>query len=226
MPDRTREILEDLEAVRENLFALSDEIWLSIDHNDPDALEEGVQFKRSYNEKMAAFDALASDLSIMIQQFTSIRLEEQEESGEDDEGRNERIIRALDRETPHSLDEDFRFKRPHGFILDGRGTTGVTNWNRVFTLICQELYRRDPERFRGLPESREYVRKRGGLLFSRDPARLRKAQTIADGLYAEINLSANGIRDVIRLLLDTFAVPNERLQLFLREDRDAWSDDT
>jgi hypothetical protein len=31
MPDRTREILEDLEAVRENLLALSDEIWLSID---------------------------------------------------------------------------------------------------------------------------------------------------------------------------------------------------
>jgi hypothetical protein len=33
--------------VRENLLALSDEIWQSIDHNDPEALEEGVQFKRS-----------------------------------------------------------------------------------------------------------------------------------------------------------------------------------
>jgi hypothetical protein len=74
MPDRTREILEDLEAVRENLLALSDEIWQSIDHNDSEALEEGVQFKRSYNEKMAAFDTLASELSAMIQQFTSIRL--------------------------------------------------------------------------------------------------------------------------------------------------------
>jgi hypothetical protein len=42
MPDRTREILEDLEAVRENLLALSDEIWQSINHNDPEALEEGV----------------------------------------------------------------------------------------------------------------------------------------------------------------------------------------
>ena len=57
MPDRTREILEDLEAVRENLLALSDAIWLSIDHNDPEGLEEGVRFKRAYNEKMAAFDA-------------------------------------------------------------------------------------------------------------------------------------------------------------------------
>ena len=46
--DRTRHILEDLEAVRENLLALSDDIWLSIDHND--ALVEGVQFKQAYNQ--------------------------------------------------------------------------------------------------------------------------------------------------------------------------------
>ena len=32
--ERTRQILEDLEGVRENLLALSDDIWLSIDHND------------------------------------------------------------------------------------------------------------------------------------------------------------------------------------------------
>ena len=55
---RTRQILEDLEAVRENLLALSDDIWLSIDHNDPAALEEGVAFKRAYNAKAAAFDTL------------------------------------------------------------------------------------------------------------------------------------------------------------------------
>lgn len=42
MTNPTREILEDLEAVRENLLALSDDIWLSIDHNDADALEEGT----------------------------------------------------------------------------------------------------------------------------------------------------------------------------------------
>jgi hypothetical protein len=63
--ERTRQILEDLEAVRENLLALSDDIWLSIDHNDPQALEEGVQFKRAYNEKMAAFDQVAVELSAL-----------------------------------------------------------------------------------------------------------------------------------------------------------------
>ena len=102
--DRTRHILQDLEAVRENLLALSDDIWLSIDHNDSEALEEGVQFKRAYNEKMAAFDTLASELSAMVQQYTSVRLESEEQSGLDDTERNERIIRELNRDEPHAID--------------------------------------------------------------------------------------------------------------------------
>jgi hypothetical protein len=175
---------------------------------------------------MAAFDALASDLSTMIQQFTSVRLEEQEESGEDDESQNVRIIQALNREEPHSIDEDFTFKRPHGFILDGRGTTGVATWSRAFVLICRELYRRDPEQFRRLPEDPVYISNRGHHSFSRDPGHMRKAQEIADGLFAEINLSANGLRDVIRSLLATFEIPKDRLQLFLREDRDAGGEST
>lgn len=57
---RTRAILEDLEAVRENLLALSDDIWLSIDHNDSESLEAGVEFKRAYNSKVCAFDSVAT----------------------------------------------------------------------------------------------------------------------------------------------------------------------
>jgi hypothetical protein len=40
-PNRTRQILEDLEAVRENLLALSDDIWDSIDRQDLAAFDDG-----------------------------------------------------------------------------------------------------------------------------------------------------------------------------------------
>ncbi len=130
MQDRIREMLEDLEAVRENLLALSDEFWQSIQHNDPEALEEGVQFKRAYNEKLAAFERLAGDLSALVQQFTSVRLEGEEQTGAEDEPQNVRLIQELNREEPHSIDENFTFKRPHGFILQGQATTGITTWRR------------------------------------------------------------------------------------------------
>ena len=150
MTDRTRIILEDLEAVRENLLALSDDIWLSIDHNDPDALEEGVAFKRTYNEKLAAFDSLATELSILVQQFTSVNLEAEEQTGGDSESENRRIIHELDREEPHGLEDDFTYKRPHGFILQGRGTTGITTRKRLFELLCKQLLKMDSQKFRSL----------------------------------------------------------------------------
>ena len=221
MEHRVRRILEDLETVRENLLALSDDVWLSIDHNDSESLEEGVQFKRAYNEKMAAFDTLASELSTMVQQFTAVHLESGEQSGEESETENERIVQELNREEPHAIDEDFTYKRPHGFILDGQGTTGITTWRRLYELLCQQLVRRDADRFRTLPEDPNFISNRGHHAFTNDPDHLRHASQVTDDLYTEVNLSANGIRDTIRRLLATFEIPENGLQLFLREDRNA-----
>ena len=50
---------------------------------------------------------------------------------------------------------------------------------------------------------------------------LTHATTLAEQM---INLSANTVRDLIRRLLPTFEIPTERLQLFLRQDRDAGRD--
>jgi hypothetical protein len=80
--DRTRAILEDLEAVRENLLALSDDIWAGIDRQDLAAFDEGVRFMRSYVEKMSEFDRLAAELSVLVQQYTQVSLEATEETGQ------------------------------------------------------------------------------------------------------------------------------------------------
>lgn len=223
-PARTRQILEDLEAVRENLLALSDDIWESIDRQDLSAFDEGVQFMRTFIEKMTAFDNLASDLSATLQQFTNVRIEAQEESGGDDRAQNERIIQELNREEPHSLDENLTWKRPHGFILDGQAATGIATWRRVFELVCQQLYRRDPERFASLIDDPDFISNRGHHSFTRSPDEQRRAELVADGIYAEINLSANGLRDVIRRMLKAYEMPIDSLKLFLREDRDAGRD--
>jgi hypothetical protein len=225
MTERTLQILRDLEAVRENLLALSDEIWLSIDHNDADALEEGVEFKRAYNSKLSAFDALSSELSQLVQKFTRVDLAVEEESGHHDSQNNQRIIEQLNREQPHSIDEDFTFKRPHGFILDGAATTGITTWRRLYEIICIAMIRRDGELFRGLFDHDKFVSSRGHRQFTTDPSELRSPSRLEEGIYTEINLSANGLRDVIRNLLEVYALPPDRLEIFLRQDRDAGRND-
>ncbi len=218
---RTRAILEDLEAIRENLLELSEDIWSSIDHNDADSLEAGVEFKRAYNAKVAAFDVVAGDLSRLIQQYTSVRLESTEQSGTLDDSQNARMIAELDREVAHGLDEDFTFKRPFGFILDGHATTGLTTWQRLYELVCASLVIRDENRMRSLYDHADFISSRGNRTIERDPAKLRRALPLADGLYIESNLSANSIRDVIRRLLQQFDIPIDRMRVYLRQDRNA-----
>src|SRR5436190_13855450 len=132
---RTRQILEDLEAVRENLLALSEDIWRSIDHDDQHALEEGFRFKKEYNEKVKSFNAAATDLSALVQQFTSVKLDASEQTSQDDRKQYERIIAELNRNEPHSLSEDFTFKRPHGFIFGEHAVSGITTWQRLYELF-------------------------------------------------------------------------------------------
>lgn len=222
---RTRQILEDLEAVRENLLALSDDIWGSIDHNDPAALEAGVEFKRAYNAKAADFDRVATDLSALIQQYTSVSLEQEEQTGGEDREQNERIIAALNREEPHSLAEDFTYKRPHGFILAGQAATGITTWQRMYELVCRQLIARDLNRFQGLCDDPHFISNRGHHTVTREPNTLRKALEVGHGLFVESNLSANGVRDLIRRFLAAFEISSDEMQVFLREDRDAGKDD-
>jgi len=51
MKERIQQILTDLDRVWENLLALSDDIWLNIQHNDSQELQKGYEFKLAFNEK-------------------------------------------------------------------------------------------------------------------------------------------------------------------------------
>lgn len=222
MDQRVQEILQDLDQVRENLLALSDDIWLSIDHNDTEAMREGVDFKAVYNEKMAAFDRLAGELSSHIQQFTQVPAEiDQPAPADQSQEARHRVIRDLDRRESHSLSEDFTFKRPYGFRLGDAAHADINTWRRMYELVILILRERDLARYSSLPDNSTFLSRRGNPGFTRDPRALRSALELPDGLYAEANLSANCLRDQIRLLLKEFGIDEAGMVIYLRQDRDA-----
>jgi len=221
MSDRIRSILEQLEHTREDLLALSDDIWLSIDHNDAQALEDGVAFKKEYNAKVAAFDQLTGELSALVQQFTAVQLDDAGADHDQTPHGRERVIRDLDQYEEHGLDEGYTFKRPYGFRFGGQAQSGINTWRRLYELICLDLAKRDPERFGRLPDDPRFTTRRGNPSFTRDPQALRSAMALPGGIYAEVNLSANHLLDQIKGLLDTFGVERESLRIYLRQDRDA-----
>jgi hypothetical protein len=221
MTNRIRSILEQLEQTRDDLLALSDDIWLSIDHNDGDALDAGVEFKRRYNAKMAEFDTLASELSALVQEFTAIKLDDAENGGTESPQARDRVIRDLDQREPHGIDEDFTFKRPYGFQLGDNAKSGIKSWRRLFELVCFQLAGEHPERFATLPDEPKFISSRGRPYMTRDPKAVRMPVALPAGVYAEAHMSANGLRDQTKALLDTFGIDHAALRIYLRQDRDA-----
>ncbi|MEO8494604.1 MAG: hypothetical protein ABI614_06015 [Planctomycetota bacterium] len=76
---------------------------------------------------------MATEISELVQQFASVNLQAEEQSGAEDEAENVRIIQQLNREEPHSIDEDSTFKRPHGFSLEGQAANGIRDVVRLLS---------------------------------------------------------------------------------------------
>ena len=217
MKERIQQILIDFERVQENLIALSDDIWLSIDHNNSQALQKGVEFKLAFNEKLDWFNQITYDISDLVQNFTDIHVESVAVAHKGSP-EHKRIIQELDSTQTHTIEESFTYKRPYGFVFQGQTYNGVNTWQRLYELFCKQLAAKELNRFKNLVERPDAKTVRGGAVFTNKPTNLRKPLEVASGIYAEGNLSANAIRDKIKFLLNIFGIDSQELLIYLRED--------
>ncbi|MDA3799872.1 MAG: hypothetical protein PF692_12410 [Kiritimatiellae bacterium] len=138
----------------------------------------------------------------------------------DFQGSKGRIIAELNKEIAHSLEENFTYKRPYGFVLQNKAFKGLKTWKHLYMLVLEFLKEKDNSLFKKLPAAEEFISKRGSPLFSHDENALRVATPVND-FYAEVNLSSNGLIKNIQMLLDFFNIPSSDIRIYLREDRDA-----
>ncbi len=159
MEERIRSILSNLEAVREDLLAVSDDIWLDIDHNDSGAVRRGAEFKVAYNEAMVAFSRTAAELSRLVNDFAELGdiATPSEPATSAERERRERITRQLDQEVPHSLSEDFRYKRPHAFKIQDVPFDQTNAWSQVYETLCLYLSHKQPEVFGSFPDLADFT---------------------------------------------------------------------
>jgi hypothetical protein len=215
-------ILSDLSSVRENLFSLSDDIWLSIDHNNTEAMQQGVAFKTEFNKLFSSFENNAQSLSTLVQQFTGVEdVDAAQEVIPADSDENRRIIAELDKEEPHYLSENFTYKRPFAFVLNGQAYKDTNTWKSVYMQVCACLIALDSQKFAKTLTSQDFISNRGNKRFSENPKELRAPYKITNTIYAEINLSAQNIVESIADLLDFYQIPQNSMVIYLREDRNA-----
>jgi len=135
----------------------------------------------------------------------------------------QRVIRSLDPSVPHTLAEDFLYKRPVAFKFGGVSFNGTTKWSQVYETFLRHLLSVNPAGFEALLDGQDFASTK---YFSKNRSDLRKPIEVGNGVFAEMNFSANGIRDNIKRLLKAFSREENEFVVYLREDRDALGNGT
>jgi hypothetical protein len=164
--------------------------------------------------------AIEQQLSQYFQQ-DSASLQPTIEHGSNDAQKNQRMIKELDRSKAYSLRDNFTFKRPFGFVLNGIAYTQITTWKAIYLKVLDILHSTNPDKFAALATEQRFVSNRGNPLFTHQPEKLRVAQSLSAGFYAEVNMSANTIKDTLMQVLDYFSIEENTMKIYLREDRAA-----
>lgn len=217
-----KQILDMLNTLEERLLSLPDDMLLSIDPRDNESIESGAAFIKAFNNNMQQFTQSASKISQQIKQHFGINPEEEElEQETDNRSKRERIIKELDKTQAYSLSDDFTYKRPFGYVLPNKAVKGIKTWKSLYISILHHLNTTSQSTFVQLPTHKRFISKRGNPHFSATGKELRVAEKLMPDFYAEVNLSANMIRNNIKELLSHFNLNPDEMKIYLREDRDA-----
>ena len=214
-------ILKDLTNVHENLLSLSDDIWNSIDHNDSEKLEEGYQFKKEFNRLLNDFEKNKNDISVLVSQFTGVKVDDQPKTVNKEDFENQRIIKELNKNEPHEVTEDFTFKRPTAFIFNGCAYTDLNNWTEFYIQFVACAAKINPNKIKEMANLTEFVSKQNFKYYSEDKNDLRKPAKIMNNFYVETNLSANNFAKRMIEILNQLDMKTSELTIYLRQDRNA-----
>jgi len=219
--EKIKTIYDSLIDVQEKLLSLPYDIHLDIDPRDNKSLENGMKFLRNYNNNLTDFTKAANKISENLRNYFKINPEDENVEGESfNNDKKERIVQELDKKKPHTLNENFTYKTPYGFILEDSAFKGLKTWKSLYLKVLEVLKKSNFEKFKRLPEIEVFISKRGNPLFSREEHDLRVAEKIEDYFFVEVNLSADQIRNNIKQLLEYFSLNSANMKIYLREDRD------
>lgn len=114
---------------------------------------------------------------------------------------------------PHTLDEDFTFKKPCGFVLNNVQYDDINNWRELYLKVLEELKGKNPKRFSELPLIKD-------SLFATKESELRAGKKLFPGFYVEVNASANQIISYIKEVLLHFGIDDKEMKINLQEGGD------
>jgi hypothetical protein len=215
LQDRIDSIIADLGDSNDQLLAVLDDLWLEIDHTDSESIRLGSHRMIGVIEAAKNYQSLCDDLTRRLREFIPTPDADADIEQVELPTPKDKAAVFANYETI-ALNQQWSYRKPHGFILRGRAFPWKQNWIDLYQSLCDALRDIDAARFDTIPDRREIISTHGNPYFSRDPKRLRTAIKVGDSIYAESNLSAKLIRDNIQRLLRIFEIPESDLTIYTR----------
>lgn len=116
----------------------------------------------------------------------------------------------------HSLDEDFEYKRPCGFLLNGK-RYNADNWQEMLISVCSELAKLNRSLLESFVISLDFKGKKINY-FGKRHVHGKNKKIPGTDIYVWINLSANAIKNLIRKILVAFGIKPSVFFVFFRAD--------
>lgn len=198
--EEIRNLYNSLIDIHQKLLSLPKDIISSIDPQDIEGLENAVQFLKIFNNNLEDFKKAAEKIIENLKEYLS-PITEPEPPG---------TYVVL------SLYDNFTFKKPSGFILEGFTYKGVYTWKSWYIKVLEVLKERNAEKFNNLPEEKLFTSRRGKSLYTRNKNELRVAERV-NGFYTEVNLSANDLRKIVIKLMKYFSINPDDMKVYVKK---------
>ncbi len=122
----------------------------------------------------------------------------------------------VDKNTPHSLDEDFTNKKPYAIVINGYKME-VKSWKDALVLTCKYLYNVDGEKIKMLAEKNK-LRGTKRSLFGKKEVEDRNVRLPGTNLYIWTNFNAQLAKAYIIRLLKEYDIPMDKVIVYLKRD--------
>lgn len=122
----------------------------------------------------------------------------------------------VDSMEPHTLDEDFEYKKICGFEINGIKFE-VSSWQDALIQLCSYLYNIDGDKMLGFVDD-PYFKRRKVSYFMKESVPRRNKIIPGTNLYVWVNNNANTLVRLMRDMLVRYLISPETMTLYLRRD--------
>ena len=122
----------------------------------------------------------------------------------------------VDNMEPHTLDEDFEYKKICGFEINGIRFE-VSSWQDALIQLCSYLYNIDGNKMLGFVDD-PYFKRRKVSYFMKESVPRRNKIIPGTNLYVWVNNNANTLVRLMRDMIVRYLISPETMTLYLRRD--------